>query len=70
MAPGAWNPLVGRVELETVEIEQIGYFNAEKKYWPVKAKVATKQTHQTAVLEFQIFRDDYGKWVARRAARS
>src|SRR5690348_9429045 len=47
---GASNPLFGRIELESVEIEQIGNFNAEKKYWPVKARVTTKQTHQNAVL--------------------
>ncbi len=69
MAKGAWNPLVGRIELETVEIDTRGYFNAEKKYWPVKAKVTTKKTRQTAVLDFQIFKDDYGKWSARPAER-
>ena len=69
MTRGAWNPLVGRIELETVEIDTRGYFNAEKKYWPVKAKITTKKTRQTAVLEFQIFKDDYGKWSARPAER-
>lgn len=68
MARGAWNPLVGRIELESVQIEQVGNFNAEKKYWPVKARVTTK--HQTAVLEYQILRDDFGKWSARLADRS
>jgi hypothetical protein len=68
MARGAWNPLVGRIELQSVEIEQIGKFNAEKKYWPVKVRVTTK--YQTASLEFQIFRDDFGKWSARPADRS
>lgn len=68
MTRGGWNPLVGRIELESVEIEQIGNFNAEKKYWPVKAKVTTK--HQTASLEFQLFRDDFGNWSARPADRS
>ena len=70
MVRGASNPLFGRIELESVEIEQIGNFNAEKKYWPVKARVTTKQTHQSAVLEYQIFRDDFGKWTARQANRS
>jgi hypothetical protein len=69
MARGASNPLVGRIELETVEIDTRGYFNAEKKYWPVKAKITTKKTRQTAVLDFQIFKDDYGKWSARPAER-
>lgn len=69
MARGAWNPLVGRIELETVEIDTRGYFNAEKKYWPVKARVTTKKTRQIAVLDFQIFKDDYGKWSARPAER-
>lgn len=68
MARGAWNPLVGRIELESVQIEQLGNFNVEKKYWPVKARVTTK--HQTAVLEYQIFRDDFGKWTAHLADRS
>lgn len=68
MTRGGWNPLVGRIELQSVEIEQVGNFNAEKKYWPVKVKVSTK--HQTASLEFQIFRDDFGKWSARPADRS
>jgi hypothetical protein len=70
MVRGASNPLFGRIELESVEIEQIGNFNAEKKYWPVKARVTTKQTHQSAVLEYQIFRDDFGNWSARQANRS
>jgi hypothetical protein len=69
MTRGAWNPLVGRIELETVEIDTRGYFNAEKKYWPVKAKITTKKTRQIAVLDFQIFKDDYGKWSARPAER-
>ncbi len=68
MVRGAWNPLVGRIELEAVEIEEIGNFNAEKKYWPVKARVTTK--HQSAVLEYKIVRDDFGKWSARLADRS
>ena len=68
MARGAWNPLVGRIELESVQIEQLGNFNIEKKCWPVKARVTTK--HQTAVLEYQVFRDDFGKWSARLADRS
>jgi hypothetical protein len=70
MARGAWNPIVGRIELQAVEIEQIGIFNSEKKYWPVKAKVKTAKTGETAVLNFQIFRDDYGQWAARPAERS
>ena len=69
MTRGAWNPLVGRIELQTVEIDTRGHFNAEKKYWPVKAKITTKKTQQTAVLDFQIFKDDYGKWSARPAER-
>ena len=69
MTRGAWNPLVGRIELETVEIDTRGDFNAEKKYWPVKAKITTKKTRQTAVLDFQIFKDDYGKWSARPPER-
>src|ERR1051326_336085 len=43
MVRGASNPLFGRIELESVEVEQIGNFNAEKKYWPVKARVTTTQ---------------------------
>lgn len=69
MARGAWNPIVGRLELRAVEIEQIGIFNSEKKYWPVKAKVQTAKTGETAILSFQIFRDDYGQWAARPAER-
>jgi hypothetical protein len=69
MAKGAWNPLSGRVELQTVQIEQIGIFNAEKKYWPVKAKVTTARTGQIAVLDFQLFKDDYGQWAAGLADR-
>lgn len=69
MAKGAWNPF-GQVELESIEIEQIGNYNEEKKYWPVKARVTTRQTHQNAVLEYQIARDDFGKWIARQANRS
>jgi hypothetical protein len=66
---GAWNPLVGRVELQSVQIEEIGIFNADKKYWPVKARVVTKAGRE-ASLHYEVFRDDYGKWVARLPDRS
>lgn len=69
MDKGAWNPLVGRVELHSVQIEQIGSFNADKKYWPVKARVVTK-TGRAASLRYEVTADDYGKWVARLADRS
>lgn len=69
MDKGAWNPLVGRVELQSVRIEEIGTFNADRKYLPVKARVVT-QAGREASLRYEIFRDDYGKWVARLADRS
>jgi hypothetical protein len=69
MDKGAWNPLVGRVELQSVQIEEIGIFNTDKKYWPVKARVVTKAGRE-ASLHYEVSRDDYGKWVARLADRS
>jgi hypothetical protein len=69
MDKGAWNPLAGRIELQSVQIEEIGIFNSEEKYWPVKARVVSK-AGRTASLRYEITRDDYGKWVARLAERS
>jgi len=69
MDRGAWNPLVGRVELQSVEVEEIGIFNTDKKYWPVRARVVTKAGRE-ASLHYEVSRDDYGKWVARLADRS
>lgn len=66
---GAWNPLVGRVELQSVQIEEIGTFNADKKYWPVKVRVVTKAGRE-ATLRYEIALDDYSQWIARLANRS
>ena len=69
MKTGARNPLVGRVELEKVQIQQIGSFNTERKYWPVRAKVTTKATRQEAQLSYEVFLNDYNEWTARLAER-
>lgn len=60
--------------VEKVEIQQIGNFNEQAKYWPVKCRVKgtcdadflleTKKVSFDKVGDFKIKQDDYGKWYA------
>lgn len=62
----------GKVEL--IEIKQIGNYNEQGKYWPVKCRVKgtcdadflteTKKVAFDKVGDFKIKQDDYGKWYA------
>ncbi len=67
MERGASNLVVGRIPLKWVEVQQVGDYNEEGKYWAVKVRVQTN--FQTIVLDYQIYKDDYGKWAARQAPR-
>jgi hypothetical protein len=60
--------------VEKIEIQQIGNYNEQGKYWPVKCRVKgtcdadflleTKKTAFDKVGDFKIRQDDYGKWYA------
>jgi hypothetical protein len=61
---GAYHPITGRKPAENVEIQLIGNYNVEQKYWPVKAKVL--MTGRSLIdREYHVFKDDYGKWTAK-----
>jgi hypothetical protein len=76
--PASWlgNLLGGKnVKIGKVEIQEWGYFNKQRKYWPVKVRVVgTAQldiplTDGTAkpfdkVADFHLWKDEYGKWQA------
>lgn len=67
MERGASNLVTGRIPLKSVEVQQVGGYNEEGKYWAVKARVQTN--FQTVVLDYQIHKDDFGNWAARQAPR-
>lgn len=60
--------------IEKIEIKQVGKYNEQSKYWPVKCRVKgsctadfiaeTKTTNFDKVGDFKIKQDDYGKWYA------
>ena len=60
--------------VEKIEIQQIGNFNEQGKYYPVKCRVKgtcdaeylfeTKKAAFDKVGDFKIKQDDYGKWFA------
>jgi hypothetical protein len=62
----------GKVEL--IEIQQLGNYNEQAKYWPVKCRVKgtcdadflteTKKMAFDKIGDFKIKQDDYGKWYA------
>jgi hypothetical protein len=68
MKTGVSNFIVGQIPLQSVKVERIGSYNEQQKYWPVKAKIVTK-AGETVTLDWQVFRNDYGEWAARRAGR-
>jgi hypothetical protein len=68
MKTGVSNMIVGKIPLQSVTIERIGPYNEEQKYWPVRAKIVTK-VGETVTLDWQVSRNDYGEWSARRAPR-
>ncbi len=63
-----------KTQIELIEIKQIGKFNDQDKYWPVKARVKgtcqslgmyetiTRALNQDG--DFKIYQDDYGNWKA------
>lgn len=59
--------------LETVRIKQVGKFNKQKNYWPVKAEVTYKflsdGESRNYEYEYGIYKDDYGEW-RRKTLRS
>lgn len=60
--------------IEKIEIQQIGNYNEQGKYWPVRCRVKgtcdaellfeTKKNTFDKVGDFKIKQDDYGKWYA------
>jgi len=48
-------------------VQHVGDYNEEEKYWAVKARVQTN--FQTVVLNYQIYKDDFGNWAARQVPR-
>lgn len=61
-------------QIELIEIQQIGKFNRQGQYWPVKARVkgscqanfifSTETRAFDRVGDFQVRQDDYGNWKA------
>jgi hypothetical protein len=66
---GGYNGVV-----EKIDIQQIGNYNEQGKYWPVKCRVKgtcdaeffveTKKVSFDKIGDFKIKQDDYGKWYA------
>lgn len=60
--------------IEKIDIQQMGNYNEQYKYWPVKCRVKgtcdadflleTKKTSFDKVGDFKIKQDDYGNWLA------
>jgi hypothetical protein len=60
--------------IEKIEIQQIGTYNEQAKYWPVKCQVKgtcdadfllkTEKRSFDKIGDFKIKQDDYGKWYA------
>jgi hypothetical protein len=75
--PMSWSgSLMGgkNAQIELIEVKQVGKFNDQAKYWPIKARV--KGTCQADLLfytetrafdrvgDFKLYQDDYGNWKA------
>lgn len=60
--------------IEKIDIQQIGNYNGQGKYWPVKCRVKgvcdadllveTKKVAFDKIGDFKIKQDDYGNWYA------
>jgi hypothetical protein len=60
--------------IEKIDIQQIGNYNEQGKYWPVKCRVKgicdaellieTKKVAFDKIGDFKLKQDDYGKWYA------
>jgi hypothetical protein len=77
-APPSWaGSLLGGkdVDVDLIDIEQIGNYNKDAKYWPIKARVkgtckadllvSRESRNFDRVGDFQLYQDDYGNWKAR-----
>lgn len=75
--PHSWaGSLIGgkNGKLDLIEIQQIGNFNDQGKYWPVKCRVKgtcdadflteTRKVAFDKIGDFKLKQDDYGKWFA------
>jgi hypothetical protein len=59
-------------QVELIEIKQIGKFNEQREYWPIKARVkgtcqagfGTERRAFDVVDDFKLYQDDYGNWKA------
>jgi hypothetical protein len=66
--------LGGELKVESVEVNQIGDYREQEKYWPVRARVKGKYQASFLVitadkdfdeeLDFRLSKDDNGKWNA------
>jgi hypothetical protein len=61
---GAWNFGFGWVPMQRVEILKVGDFNPQGKYWPVRVR-SYDEKNRNWVLDYQIFKNDYGEWDVR-----
>jgi len=60
-------------QIEVFDIQEIGKFNSNARYWPVRARVKGSSqlrwydtyTVFDKVGEFQLYQDDYENWKAR-----
>lgn len=61
---GAWDYGFGWIRVSEAEILRVGNFNEQQKYLPVRAKVSI-HNRGSFVLDYQIFKNDYGDWAIR-----
>jgi len=62
-------------EIQAIDIEEIGNYNNDKKYWPIKARIrgdckadflVSRETRSfDRIGEFYLYEDDFGKLNAR-----
>ncbi|HEX8459202.1 MAG TPA: YARHG domain-containing protein [Pyrinomonadaceae bacterium] len=60
---GAWDYGFGWVRLTEVEIQRVGEFNEQHKYWPVRVRAI--RGDRMFILDYHIYKDDYGDWAVR-----
>jgi hypothetical protein len=77
--PLSWSgSLLGseNIKIESIDILEIGKFNTNSQYWPVRARVkgncqanilmlTTEARTFDKVGDFQLYQDDYENWIAR-----
>ena len=61
---GVWSLVVGWVPVTDAEILRVGNVNEQQNYLPVRARVSMR-TRGPYVVDYQIFKNDYGDWAVR-----